>query len=85
MKKVLFTFAIAATAALTSCGNGKPPTMFIPCVTTGENPADRSECDCKTSIRVHQSDTANYRMRDKFFWENQKNGRTFWAGYVYIL
>jgi len=83
MKKVFFALTIAATAVLTSCGNGKPPTMFIPCVTTGENPADRSECDCKTSIRVHQSDTASFDHR--FFRENKKVGRAFWAGYVYIL
>lgn len=81
--KNLFFPSILALCLFASCGNGKPPTMFIPCVTTGEDPSDRSECDCKTSIRVHQSDTATYNQR--FFYENKKVGRAFWAGYVYIL
>lgn len=86
MKKVLFPLTFAAIAAFASCtGASKPPTMFIPCVSTGDDPADRSECDCKTDRRIHQNDTATYRMRDKFFRENQKHGRTFWAAYVYAF
>lgn len=84
MKKVLFPLTFAAIAVFASCtGAFKPPTMFVPCVATGHDPADRSECDCKTSIRVHQSDTATFDHR--FFRENKKAGRAFWAGYVYIF
>lgn len=86
MKKVVFVLAVAAITALASCTfNGRKPTVFIPCVVTGDNPADRSECECKTDRRIHQSDTADYGMRDKFFRENEKHGRTFWAAYIYAL
>ena len=86
MKKVVFILALATLAMLTSCaGNGRKPTVFIPCVVTGDNPADRSECECKTDRRIHQRDTANYRMQDKFFHENEKYGRTFWAAYIYAF
>jgi hypothetical protein len=84
MKKVAFILALATLATLTSCaGNGKKPTVFIPCVVTGDNPADRSECECRMERRIHQRDTAYY--RDAFFEHNAKQGRTFWAAYIYAF
>lgn len=84
--KYLILPSLIALCLLSSCtGNGRKPTMFIPCVATGDDPADRSECDCKTDRRVHQSDTSTYGLKDTFFRENEKNGRAFWAAYVYIL
>lgn len=85
MKNLFFPSIIALCLFASCTGNGRKPTMFIPCVATGDNPADRSECECKTSIRVPQSDTASYRMRDNFFYENEKHGRTFWAAYIYAF
>ena len=81
MKKLFFPLIIAI-CLLTSCAdNGRKPTVFIPCVVTGDNPADRSECECRTERRIHQRDTAYY--RDAFFEHNAKEGRAFWAGYIY--
>ena len=85
MKNLFFPCIIALCLFASCAGNDRKPTVFIPCVVTGDNPADRSECDCKTSIRVHQSDTSDYGMRDKFFRENEKHGRTFWAAYIYAF
>ena len=83
MKNLFFPSIIALCLFASCADSGRKPTMFIPCVSTGDNPADRSECDCKTSIRVHQSDTATFDHR--FFRENKEAGRAFWAGYVYIF
>lgn len=85
MKNLIFPSFLALCLFASCAGNGRKPTVFIPCVVTGDNPADRSECECKTDRRIHQRDTANYRMRDKFFRENEKHGRTFWAAYVYAF
>lgn len=82
--KNLFFPSIVALCLFASCaGNGRKPTVFIPCVVTGDNPADRSECICRTERRIHQRDTAYY--RDSFFEHNAKEGRAFWAAYVYAF
>lgn len=83
MKKVAFVLTLATLATLTSCfSNGKKPTVFIPCVAVGEDPGNRSECECRTERRIHQRDTAMY--NDSFFRNNARDGRAFWAGYVYL-
>jgi hypothetical protein len=83
MKNLLFPSIVALCLFASCADNGRKPTVFIPCVVTGDNPTDRSECECRTERRIHQRDTAYY--RDAFFEHNAKQGRTFWAAYVYAF
>jgi hypothetical protein len=83
MKNLLFPSIVALCLFASCADNGRKPTVFIPCVVTGDNPTDRSECECRTERRIHQRDTAYY--RDAFFEHNAKQGRTFWAAYIYAF